>query len=125
LAGTNFFKNYRLIFDWPNEELIMIETKKYENTRFNNFGFSANFSDDKLIIGFLFNQSSAEKAGLKLGDQIIGINEKDYSEITLDGWCEILNEKLIAEDVDSISITVSREEKNLTFNLTKSMILTE
>ena len=125
LAGTNFFKNYRLIFDWFNEELIMIETKEYKNTRYDNFGFSPNFSDNKLIIGFLFNQSSADKAGLKLGDQIIGINEKDYREITLDGWCEILNQKLIAEDVSSISITVLRDGENLTFDLTKSMILTE
>jgi len=124
LAGTNFFKNYRLIFDWFNEELIMIETKEYENTKFNNFGFSPNYHDNEIFIGFLFNQSSAKKAGLKLGDQIIEINGKDYSKVTLDGWCEITEEKFSLEDIDSISIKVSRDGEILTFTLTRSMILT-
>ena len=82
--GTNFFKNFRVILNWYNEEITMIKTNEYDNTKLNNFGFTPIVKGDKIFIGYIYNKSPADNAGLKLGDQILVVNGKDYNKVCWD-----------------------------------------
>lgn len=121
-VGTNFFKNYRMIFSWFDKEIIMIKTNEYDNTKLNNYGFVPTFKGNKIFIGLLYNLSSAENAGLKLGDQILEIKGKDYNNVLPDHWCEIMDAGL-TPDNNPISITVLREGEKLIFELVKTTLL--
>lgn len=119
--GTNFFKNYRVILNWDSEELIMIKINEYDNTKKKIIGFKPIIEGDKIFIGYIHNKSSADNAGLKLGDQIIEVNGKDYTTVCWDCWCEI-RENGFESELDSISITVLRGEQKLVFDLKRTLV---
>ena len=119
--GTNFFKNYRVILNWDSEELTMIKINEYDNTKQKIIGFKPIIEGDKIFIGYIHNKSSADNAGLKLGDKIIEVNGKDYSTVCWDCWCEI-RENGFESELDSISITVLRGEQKLAFDLKRTLV---
>ncbi|HEY1040083.1 MAG TPA: PDZ domain-containing protein, partial [Bacteroidia bacterium] len=74
----------------------------------------------KMYIGMIYNNSSANTAGLKLDDQILEINGTDYRNCTTDRWCElIINNKDPFPGIETITILVLRDNKELSFKLDK------
>lgn len=119
LLGTKFFKNYRLILNWFDKELIMIKKQEYNNTKLVKYGFSKVLRKNKMYVGILYNNSCATDNGLMLDDQIIEINGQDYTTVLQEQWCEIMKD----QNDTIISITVLREGGKLTFDLKKTTLL--
>ncbi len=112
--GMNFFKNYDLIINWFNKEILLVRNSEYDYSIHVGFGFSWLLEDEKLIVGSLTAESNAVKIGLKLNDQIIGINGEDYTSISAQRWCELLENKSKLNS-DTINLTVSRNGEKLNF----------
>jgi uncharacterized protein YxeA len=122
VIGLGFFKNYKIIFNWIDDEIILTKISDYNNKKLKHYGFTAAFRDNKIFIKFLYNQSSAEKEGLKIGDQILEIDGQNYENVSDDQWCEIYKEGITPGD-NPITLIVLRNEKKLKFNLEKTTIL--
>jgi len=119
--GIAFFKNYRLILNWKTKKLKMIQKGTALNTDLYGFGFNPNLEENKLYVGFLYNETKASNV-LQLGDQIQQINNVDYTYINNEKKCEYFNNGYF-NGTEEIVITVIRNGKKLNFQLKKEELL--
>ena len=120
--GISFFKNYRLILNWKAKKVKMIQERASNNTELHHFGFDPSFNGNKLFVEFIYNETEASKA-LQFGDQIIQINNIDYTNITNEKKCEFFLNSFIAKGSDEITIKVLRNKEKLEFQLKKVKLL--
>lgn len=116
--GISFFKNYRLILNWKSKKVKMLKQSSSLNTELDHFGFYPYFNENKVFVYFIYNDTEASEV-LQLGDQILQINNTDYSNITSEEKCEHFNNGIIPQDTDEITIKVLRNEEELEFHLKK------
>ena len=120
--GISFFKNYRLILNWKSKKLKMIQESTSLNTEINDFGFKSTFKENKMYVGFIYNDTEASKV-LQFGDQILQINSIDYTNLTNEKKCELFNNGIIPKETDEIAIIVLRNGEELEFQLKKIKLL--
>lgn len=108
LLGLDFFENYHTIINWPDREIILRQQKNTEKIEaYHSFGFRVIYRDNKLYVGFLYNNSPAAMAGLKLDDQIIRINEFDFDHSNVDKFCTFLNSNIL-KNSNQLNLTLLR-----------------
>lgn len=118
-VGTNFFRNYKIIIDWSTNEMKLIKVKEYSGDKSSlGFGFSPEYRDGKLFVGFIHEQSKAHNAGIKIGDRIMVMNGKNYDLVDGETWCEIINKGLFT-GTEKLSLKVLRDNKEMNFELAK------
>lgn len=119
--GISFFKNYRLILNWKSKKIKMVKQSNSLNTELNHFGFKHIFNGNKLFVGFVY-KSEASKI-LQLGDQILRINNIDYTNISNEKKCDFFNNSIIPKGTNEIAIKILRNGEELEFQLKKVRIL--
>lgn len=127
IIGTGVLKNYDVVFDWFEKEALFIKQKDYDHDSLSAFGFLPGFDDDKFIVGTLLVPSNAAEAGVRVGDQILRINDLDFKAFGIDDWCEAIQGgrdalKKVSEK-DKVLLQVLRNGKVLEFEIAKSKLL--
>ena len=82
-------------------------------------GIGVSISNDDKSIVEVFADTPASKAGLQVGDIIIGFNDTDVSSMTA---TEVVN--MIKNSSGSFNLTVLRGDEEITFTLKKETLLT-
>ena len=119
LIGYQFLKNYVVTIDWKYNEITLIPSNLSLEKPFLTYGFSPIFKDGKLYVASIIEQSSADKAGLRLNDQIIQINGKDYNPITQIDYCDFLQQDLLKKS-NTLQLVVKRGDKEIKHELIKT-----
>lgn len=119
--GLAFFKNYRVILNWQKKRMRMIEITKAGNDSYESYGFSTLYENNGIYVNEIIETSSAAEF-LKQGDKIMSINNSNYSNTTEEQYCDFYLEGY-DNGTDTVSITVLRDEKELTFKLVKTKLL--
>jgi len=122
IIGNKFLKNYDLIFNWFDNEIIFIEKEKYRNSELFSYGFNKIVDDDKFLVSEIYENSSAYVEGLKLKDQILKIDDVTYTNLSTEKACQIFD-KGFADKEKDISITVLRNNEELNFVLKRKKLL--
>ena len=117
--GNEFFENYVVTYDWSQSKITFSSAQEFDNSTFNSFGFKYFFKDDKLIVNEMVSNSSATKSGLQMGDHIIELGGRNYKEIQLTDWCELIRSNRFHE-IDTVEIKVLRENEVIDFKFTRS-----
>jgi predicted aspartyl protease len=118
--GTAFLKNYDVVLNWFDKEILLEKKSDYDNFTINSFGFSYLLKDNKLIVGSIYKGATAEKKGLRLNDRILSINDRNYETVSDAQWCTLIDKGISGE---SIMITISRGDEKLSFKLDKEIVL--
>ncbi|GHA51619.1 hypothetical protein GCM10007103_35100 [Salinimicrobium marinum] len=117
--GLGFFKDYRVIMNWGDNRIKLIEKSQHEYEGYQTYGFNWMVKDNAIYISALIKNTSASQ-NLELDDRVIAINGTDYSEGTEIKKCDFIGKGLTDNSNDEISITVLRKNKRHTFNLKKT-----
>jgi len=120
--GNEFLKNYRVIFNWFENELTLIPLENLENTSLETFGIQPIFNKQKPLVGFIYENSSAYKEGLKATDELIEINGQHLQNISRAEWCKV-KAQFNQTTEQKISVTVHRNGQILGFELEKLKLL--
>ncbi|MFH0867348.1 MAG: aspartyl protease family protein [Bacteroidota bacterium] len=108
--GTQILKNYIVTFDWP-ESIVYMEKIATDTTDENKtFGFTALLSDGKFLVTSITEKSSADEKGLSLGDQIISVNNKDYTNFSSEDYCDYIINGMVPKDVNDVEITFKHND---------------
>ncbi len=119
VIGMDVFKRFNLLLDYKNNKIYVQKNTKFVmpplTSFFRKMGFSFQSSkDNTFTIAVLKVNSPAEKAGLKVGDQILSINN---IKTDVDNNCEIIN---LLNGLDGSltnnEVIVRRNNETLTFN---------
>ncbi len=89
LLGINFMSQFTLILDWElNQVEFYVDSLEEQSNE--SYGFSPKWLNNKLIIGTLHQEFLPIKNGLKVGDEIKIINQWDFSEPSLETYCDMI-----------------------------------
>jgi len=119
--GTKFLKNYRLIFDWSSNELIMIPVSSYDNIKEKMFKFTFTLKDHMVFIGSRNSVKGARVEGPQVGDQVLEVNGQDVRNCSQDTWCTLLNMRF-DDSITTNYLLVKRGDKELHFNVAKETL---
>ncbi len=96
LLGNGFLREYctQVVMDWNTHQLFLFpRTTPSTQNHFKSYGFGPAYDGEKLYVANIYENSPAARANIALGDQILAVNEIDYSNITLDQYCELMLNK--------------------------------
>jgi hypothetical protein len=102
LLGTPFIKDRETILDWDNHKIYLAPAAGAASENTLGMGLNMVRADNKLVVAFLWKGSSADKAGVQLGDEITAVNGMDTRIMTHDMYCGIIN----LGDAPEMEITV-------------------
>lgn len=121
--GLEFLKNYRVIFNWKTKSFKLIKQSKREKNEGVSFGFIPTFEKNKLFVDYIYDDIDASKF-LKYRDQILSINNSNYSHVTQEQWCKIMQNGLLNDlGTKKIKIKVLRNGQELEFIIEKIKLL--
>lgn len=89
--GASKLADYRVILDWKGKTAYFVTNKDKEPTNFKTIGYGIALRDKQVYVSYLYKNSPAEKADIRIGDQVLEINGIDYKDVTPDKWCDIRN----------------------------------
>jgi hypothetical protein len=124
LIGYQFLKDYVVTIDWKYQEITFSGYKTSLEKPFFSYGFTPKMTDGKLTIASLIERSNADKAGFKLNDQILQINDVDCRNMTQTLYCD-LRQQNIFESSSSLVLTIQRGDLVLKQELKKSDLMAE
>ena len=117
LIGNKFLQNYRVTINTTTSELIL---DKLPNTSlpYTNFGFYPISLNNQIIVGSICDQSDLYKSGIRLGDQVLNINQFDLSTTTSSQLCQIL-EELAKSNMNEITVSIAHENQIIDLKIQK------
>ena len=119
-VGTHFFRNYKLVLDWQANELTMISVRPFDNLSEQKYNCSFVLRDHQVFVGSI-NAAGAVADGPQLGDQVLEIDGRDYSNCSSDVWCTLMGQRLDGTATNT-NVRVKHGDKELNFTLTKEVL---
>ncbi len=108
--GTQILKNYVVTFDWPNSTVYMEKTANDAPDDAMTFGFTALLSDGKFLVTSITENLSATENGISLGDQIISVNNKDYTSFSKEDYCDYIINGMVPKDINEVEISFKHND---------------
>lgn len=87
LIGAGILRTHVITLDYPNRRFLMSQSEESISPTTSS-GFALMVNDARVEVSQLFEASKAEKAGLKLGDQVVAIDGLALSASTESDRCE-------------------------------------
>lgn len=118
--GTSFLSKYIITLSWKEKTMwFEPQEKASEKETYTGFGYRYGLKGENVYVNSIYENSEATAQGLEIGDQIIGINGVDYTDLSSEKQCEIL----YSERGNIQNITVKRGGKLLNFTLHLKVLL--
>lgn len=112
--GREILQYGTLTLDYPNKIFCFNPYPKNEYIKKQNFGFQPQSQDGKLLVGVVWQDTQADKLGLKSGDEITSINGKSFTNLSS---CQI--NEIVAKAFSKKSIKIICNNKELIINTNK------
>jgi hypothetical protein len=117
IIGAGILNYYNIILDFPGKRLYSQNmSNEYLNQGFKTCGFKYNFINKEIIIKFIWDDSVAQKAGLKIGQKIELINNIKINDLIELRDCEIYQKIDSLLKQKQVSIKIQGEKSNIILN---------
>jgi hypothetical protein len=124
--GNAFFENYIVTIDWKKQVINLSPISAIsKNTKFESFGFSYSYNMEtrQLYVNTIYENSPADKQGLKIGDQIQSINGRKLIDLTLAEYCELFFQPNVLMGIDPLKIVVKRGDQEHQISMKKAVLI--
>lgn len=89
LIGNQFLEDYLVTIDWKQQLIYLNLLTNLEDKVKRNYGISVRHDQEQLIVSSIIKDSPADLLGIKLKDQVIAINDKEWANLAFDDYCSI------------------------------------
>lgn len=121
--GNLFLKDYTVTFDWKNKKLYLDEHFATQNYKIEDYGFYFYKRYGSIEVVGYYENSNADKQGIKNGDLILKINDIDFTKISDDDLCDLYFKFKDFFNNETLNVKVLRGTKELSFNISKQILL--
>jgi predicted aspartyl protease len=119
LIGNEFLKKYAFLIDWKKQKIYFKKKIVNKENGLRGFGIKYLFENKK---AFVVAKVENKDIPLELGDQIIKINEFDFTGLSDNEICNYLLNK-VEKDKEFITVTIKRREATHSFNIKKLQLI--
>ncbi len=122
-VGTALFRNSVFTLNWVDKHIQVTAPPDYgPQIGIYSFGFGFRYHKEGqyLYVNYLYENSSASEAGIKIGDKIVAINRKNLCPFTLEQYCSyFFQPNLFLGDGNALEVDIDREGKIINVTLEK------
>ncbi len=115
LIGNPIIQDFIVTLNFKNNEMYLLPIAgKTLKEGWEAFGFSAEYKNEKILVSSIFKGLSADKAGLKVDDEIIAVNGQ---KINCENYCDCMLDisKMLTENTKLvIDLKSGQSERQLT-----------
>lgn len=115
LLGQSFLENYRVTINWQTEKIYLTPVSIPKEAR--HYSITPFFENEKIYVGTVVMGSDAYALGIRVGDEIVAINNIDLRNPTHADYCALRD--IWQGDAAEIEVTVAGKERII---LTKTEI---
>lgn len=119
LIGNEFLKNYIFLIDWKSNKIYFKNIINNDKKELKSFGFSYLFDRGR---AFVVSKIENKNIPINLGDEIIKIDDFDFTLIKNEDVCKYYLNK-IEKDKEMIEILIKRDNNLLNFKLKKQTFI--
>ncbi|MDW7691453.1 aspartyl protease family protein [Flammeovirgaceae bacterium SG7u.111] len=121
LLGSKIFERYKVLFDLSENAMYFeaIANFRDQDHAIYSYGFSFDYKDRKVVIGYVYEPSTAFTKGIKAGDAIGKVNGKEYNFSSYCGFIEGFR----VPNSEYIELELIRNNKPILIRLKKEKIL--
>lgn len=122
LIGTELTEHFIVTLNFKEKELYLTPLNKNDEIDSQkSFGFDLNKKENTIYVSKIFKGLSAEKAGLKLNDVVIAMNDKEFNKSPYCEFYDYIRESLRKEK--TIRLKIKRENKIENIEIVKSELM--
>ncbi|MBN1187845.1 MAG: retroviral-like aspartic protease family protein [Bacteroidales bacterium] len=119
LLGNKFLEKFLVILDYPAEEMTLIPNGMPFETNITSYGMSIFKVAEKTIVTGIWNNSSADRAGIQPGNEVFMINGIDVGTLSLYEIRDIIMD----EDAKPIEVEFTNDKGRQKSTLHKDELL--
>lgn len=112
IAGNSFLKHFNITLDYKNKRVGYVFQEQIDIIEDKSFGFSYFVRNNKLYINSISENSTLEKNGIAVGDEIVSINSHVISQLPQSEFCEIFTDEFYfwKEEDTVINIKIKKQK---------------
>lgn|GEM_PF-1886488 len=118
-------KDYNTVLDWKSHKIYLSPLSKQPaiTQYIQSFGIKFEYRESKTVIGFVWDNTDAQKDGISLSDEVIAVN--GYKDLdNHDNFCSLQKDIFSNEEIQQINITLKDKAQNIkTYTLDKMNLL--
>jgi hypothetical protein len=125
-VGVDLLRHFIVTLDWKNDDLYLQRRapKAELYPRFESYGFMPSMHGGQLVVGFLWDESSAARAGMHVGDRLMRIDGQDMEQPAFEDFCELLATiGLFGHGASLIDIVGDRGGESLRWQVSRESLL--
>ena len=107
--GAELLEYGILTIDYINKRFYFSPNTSDKNTAKPYYGFTRTLKDNKLVVGFVWDEEL--RAKINYGDEIMAVNEMELNE---SNFCEIINQITVSKENKSINFKIKSDEGKIT-----------
>jgi hypothetical protein len=121
LLGKDYLCQFLITIDYPNDEIFFVP---YEDAQFvkDLFSFGLNLGigeNNTIVVDGLWTGGPSDKAGIKIGEEIISCNERPFNGDTIYQLRQLISDEI----VEKVKLVVKNEETQREVIVRKEMLL--
>ncbi|WP_438962546.1 aspartyl protease family protein [Nonlabens sp.] len=120
LIGNDFMNKHEVVMDWKSKSIYLKKLKPYESAVDSTYGFNPKIKENQVLVSTLYKEVETP---LLLNDQILRLNDQDYSNITDENVCEIFHSFYTPLKGDSIQVVYKRNDSIKEIRLPKVALM--
>ena len=119
--GAGILNYYKIILDFPKKRFFSLNINdKYIDPGFRTHGLKYEIVENKVIVSFVWNNSPAYKSGIRVGQQVVKIDEIYINDLLSLNQCAI--QEYLRETLEKEEITLLLFETNSFITLNKDRL---
>lgn len=119
LIGNDFMNKHEVIMDWNAQKIYLKKQKDYKKAEKSSLGFGYRFIDNKAIVTQLINEMTID---LKLGDQLLAINDYNLRDLTSQESCSIYT-TIKMKELETIDVVYLRDGKEFKTTIKRAVLI--
>ncbi len=123
IVGNSYLKHYNITLDYKSKRVGYVFQEQTEIIDDKSFGFSYFVRNNKLYVNSISENSTIEKNGITVGDEIVSINNFTISELPQSEFCEMFTNKFYfwKEEDSVINVKIKKQESIVDMQIQKEL----
>ncbi|MCB9282817.1 MAG: aspartyl protease family protein [Lewinellaceae bacterium] len=106
--GNAYLRQFVLSFDWRTNQLYLSPSGVSNEKDLVTFGFNPLFRNDQLLVSLVWQDSQADREGIRPGDRVLFMNGMDCINFDKKAYCRFLIDQQMGKNWEELDLLIEQ-----------------